>query len=65
MLTTLIIIPCVLTPRIDNLADYAAGLLAIQRQGTPQTVRVHPADRALLVAILPTRNKSRLIRPIR
>jgi hypothetical protein len=45
---TIRLIPCILCPRIDQLADYIAGLLAIQRHGIPQTVNVHPADLALI-----------------
>lgn len=39
-------------PRIDNLADYAAGLLAIQRHGIPQNIWIHPDDHKLITPLL-------------
>jgi hypothetical protein len=51
-MTTLKLIPSYLTPRIDNIADYAAGLLAIQRHGIAQTVHIHPADILLIAALI-------------
>jgi hypothetical protein len=49
---TLTLIPCILSPRIEHLADWVAGLLSVQRRGIPQTLYIHPADIALITPML-------------
>ncbi len=41
-----------LAPRIDNLSDYAAGLAAIQRNGIPQNIWIHPEDHKAICPLL-------------
>lgn len=41
-----------LAPRIENLTDYAAGILVIQRAGQKQNIWIHPADHAALLPLL-------------
>lgn len=42
----------ILAPRVDHLDYFAAGLAAIQRQGIPQNIWIHPEDHKLLPADL-------------
>lgn len=42
----------ILAPRIENLADYATGLLVIQRAGTTQNIWIHPQDHAALLPLI-------------
>jgi hypothetical protein len=48
----IILIPCHLSPRVANLADYVAGLLAIRAHGIPQTLHLHPQDIAIISPLL-------------
>jgi hypothetical protein len=48
---TIHLIPCQFSPRVDNIADFAAGLLAIQRHGIAQTMHIHPADIQLIESL--------------
>jgi hypothetical protein len=41
-----------LAPRIESIADYAAGLLAIQRHGITQNIWIHPDDHKLISPLI-------------
>lgn len=51
-MTPITLIPCLISPRVENIADFAAGLLAIQRHGIPQILHLHPEDIALVRELL-------------
>jgi hypothetical protein len=42
----------ILAPRVENLTDYAAGLLVIQRNRIPQNIWIHPQDHAALLPLI-------------
>lgn len=46
--STISLVPCSYSPRVENLADYIAGLKSIQRHGIAQTLFLHPEDIALI-----------------
>lgn len=52
MTSTISLIPCTYSPRVEHLADFTAGLLAIQRHGIAQRLYLHPDDIARITPLL-------------
>jgi hypothetical protein len=52
MTATLTFIPCSYSPRVENLADFAASVRAIRNHGIPQILHLHPEDIAAVERII-------------